>query len=117
MPIHPAQLIHSWNLALDSIDHGINIYDIVNGNKKPPVRKFVKGNGRTVLGSNTWCLLYTHTGSHCPDRCKVREIIFAEVLIIGMEIIACSGDTGVFCSWPKRARNSTYNFSSIAPWD
>ena len=85
------------DLGVDSIEHGLGIYDTVEGNKNP-LPKFVKANGKTIWVP-TLAVYYTLSlsGSFQSqktwERCKMS---FAEVLRIGMENIACGGDTGVF---------------------
>ena len=85
------------DLGVDSIEHGLGIYDIMDNNKNL-LRKFVKANGRTIWVP-TLGIYYTQSLSGSLqsqktwERCKMS---FAEVLGIGMENIACGGDAGVF---------------------
>ena len=84
------------DLGVDSIEHGLEIYD---GNKNL-LEKFVKANGTTVWVP-TLAVYYTQSlavGSSFQSRKKWErsKMSFIEGLGIGMENIACGGDTGVF---------------------
>jgi len=85
------------DLGVDSIEHGSEIYDLVNGNKNL-LRKFVKANGTTIWVP-TLAAYYTTSlsgslhGQKMWARCQMS---FSEALKMGMENIACGGDTGVF---------------------
>lgn len=85
------------DLGVDSIEHGSGIYDIVDGDKNL-LRKFVKANGTTIwvptlAAYYTLSLSGSSHGQNMWERCKMS---FTEVLKIGMENVACGGDTGVF---------------------
>ena len=82
------------DLGVDTIEHGS---DIANGNKNL-LRKFVEANGKTIWVP-TLAVYYTQSLSGSSQSYKRWERLktsFAEVLKIGMENIACGGDTGVF---------------------
>ena len=85
------------DLGVDSIEHGSEIYDIADSNKNL-LRKFVTANGKTIWVP-TLAAYYTQSLSGSLqsqekwERCKMS---FSEVLRIGMENVACGGDTGVF---------------------
>lgn len=85
------------DLGVDSIEHGSEIYDIMDSSKNL-LQKFVNANGTTIWVP-TLAAYYTLSlsgslhGQKIWERCKMS---FAEVLRIGMENIACGGDTGVF---------------------
>ena len=85
------------DLGVDSIEHGSQIYDLANGDKNL-LRKFVKANGTTIWVP-TLAAYYTLSrsgslhGLEMWSKCKKS---FSEALKMGMENIACGGDTGVF---------------------
>jgi hypothetical protein len=105
------------NLGVDSIEHGSEIYDIVDGNKDL-LRKFVKANGTTVWVP-TLAVYYTQALSGSLqsrerwERCKTS---FSEALRIGMENIACGGDTGVFAHGRNALELGLMRYLG-APWD
>ena len=105
------------DLGVDSIEHGLEIYDIVDGNKNL-LRKFVKANGTTIWVP-TLSAYYTQSLSgslrsqEIWERCKMS---FSEVLRIGMENIACGGDTGVFAHG-QNALELVLMRQLGAPWD
>ncbi|KAF8799853.1 hypothetical protein BYT27DRAFT_7119399 [Phlegmacium glaucopus] len=85
------------DLGVDSIEHGSEIYDIEDNNKNL-LRKFVKANGTTIWVP-TLAAYYTTALSGSAESRKTWErckMSFSEALRIGMENIACGGDTGVF---------------------
>jgi hypothetical protein len=105
------------DLGVDSIEHGSEIYDILDSNKNL-VRKFVKANGTTIWVP-TLAVYYTLSlsGSFQSqkrwERCKMS---FVEALRIGMENIACGGDTGVFAHG-QNALELVLMCQLGAPWD
>ena len=85
------------DLGVDSIEHGSEIYDIVDENKNL-LRKFVEAKGRiiwvpTLSAYYTLSLSGSLQSQKIWERCKMS---FSEALRIGMENVACGGDTGVF---------------------
>lgn len=85
------------DLGVDSIEHGSEIYDIVDSNKNL-LHKFVKANGKTfwvptLAAYFTQSLSGSLQSQKKWERCKMS---FVEALRIGMENVACGGDTGVF---------------------
>ena len=105
------------DLGVDSIEHGSEIYDIVDGNKDL-LHKFVKTNGTTIWVP-TLAAYYTLSLSGSLqsrekwERCKTS---FTEVLKFGMENIACGGDTGVFAHG-QNALELVLMRRLGAPWD
>ena len=85
------------DLGVDSIEHGSEIYDIADSNKNL-LHKFVKADGKTVWVP-TLAAYYTMSLSgslQSQERWERCQRSFAEVLRVGMENVACGGDTGVF---------------------
>ncbi|KAF8204132.1 hypothetical protein BJ912DRAFT_896082 [Pholiota molesta] len=87
------------DLGVDSIEHGVELYDQPTGDSTL-LRKFHKDHGATTWVPTLGALYTLYANSRGSEfarrRWEAGQATFKAALRVGMENIACGGDTGVF---------------------